>query len=262
MWLDKISLSSSSACAGSRASLCCRACGLILLLGSSRLAYCPQSTWTGWQLGGHGVWWLLWLGRSTGVHRLLSRSDCASVSCRSCIAFGLILMLVPRIKSQPFFFCSNASIALARSLCKCLLAVLNYCNRSWIRTASKTRGVRSHDAIPHGKQKQQTNLFFRPAPLWLSPGRRTMLCWWTNYPDAYPMSLLGESKVECGPLRSPKSCQAKQQRKHKNKAKPQTQHPQNPAKIALTKTAPMGLATCVPMNSRSCTETKEHHQTT
>ena len=33
----------------------------------------------------------------------------------------------------------------------------NYCNRSWIWTASKTRGVRSHDAIPHGKQKQQPN---------------------------------------------------------------------------------------------------------
>ena len=33
----------------------------------------------------------------------------------------------------------------------------NYCNRSWLWTASKTRGVRSHDAIPHGKQGQQPN---------------------------------------------------------------------------------------------------------
>ena len=33
----------------------------------------------------------------------------------------------------------------------------NYCNRSWLWTASKTRGVRSHDAIPHGKQKQRPN---------------------------------------------------------------------------------------------------------
>ena len=37
-------------------------------------------------------------------------------------------------------------------------------------------------------------------------------------------------------------------KKHKNKAKQQKQNPQNPAKEALTKTAPMGLATYVPMN--------------
>ena len=30
------------------------------------------------------------------------------------------------INTKVFFFCANASIALARSLCKCLLAVLNY----------------------------------------------------------------------------------------------------------------------------------------
>ena len=39
--------------------------------------------------------------------------------------------------------------------------------------------------------------------------------------------------------------------KHKNNTKPKTktQNPQNPAKRALTKTAPMGQATYVPMNS-------------
>ena len=39
--------------------------------------------------------------------------------------------------------------------------------------------------------------------------------------------------------------------RHKNNTKPktQTQNPQNPAKRALTKTAPMGQATYVPMNS-------------
>ena len=38
--------------------------------------------------------------------------------------------------------------------------------------------------------------FFRPAPLWLSPGRRTLSCWWTNYANAFTVSLFGGSKVE------------------------------------------------------------------
>ena len=62
------------------------------------------------------------------------------------------------------------------------------------------------------------------------------------------MSLLGESKVECGPLRSPKSCQAQKTRNTKTKQNNKEQNPQNPAKEALTKTAPIGLATYVPMN--------------
>ena len=68
------------------------------------------------------------------------------------------------------------------------------------------------------------------------------------------MSLLGKSKVKCGPLRSPKSCQAQRKRntkrKHKNNTETKPPNPQNPAKRALTKTAPMGQATYVPMNSK------------
>ena len=40
-------------------------------------------------------------------------------------------------------------------------------------------------------------------------------------------------------------------KKHKNEAKQQKQNPQNPAKEAQTRTAPMGLATYVPMNYES-----------
>ena len=38
--------------------------------------------------------------------------------------------------------------------------------------------------------------FFRPAPLWLSPGRRTLSCWWTNYANAFTVSFFGGLKVE------------------------------------------------------------------
>ena len=56
--------------------------------------------------------------------------------------------------------------------------------------------------------------------------------------------LFGESKVECGPLRSPKSCQAqrtrdpkaKQNNKNKtHKTQPNKPNPQNPTKEALTR---------------------------
>ena len=47
-----------------------------------------------------------------------------------------------------------------------------------------------------------------------------------------------QSKVLSGPKK----------KKHKNKAKQQKQNPQKPAKEALTKTAPIGLAANVPMN--------------
>ena len=48
------------------------------------------------------------------------------------------------------FFCSNAIIALARSLCKCLLAVLITASEAKAVIAS-TRGVESYDVIPHGE---------------------------------------------------------------------------------------------------------------
>ena len=50
-----------------------------------------------------------------------------------------------------FFFCSNAIIALARSLCKCLLAVLITASEAKAVIAS-TRGVESYDVIPHGEK--------------------------------------------------------------------------------------------------------------
>ena len=49
-----------------------------------------------------------------------------------------------------FFFCSNAIIALARSWCKCLLAVLITASEAKAVIAS-TRGVESYDVIPHGE---------------------------------------------------------------------------------------------------------------
>ena len=49
------------------------------------------------------------------------------------------------------FFCSNAIIALARSLCKCLLAVLVTASEAKAVIAS-TRGVESYDVIPHGEK--------------------------------------------------------------------------------------------------------------
>ena len=92
------------------------------------------------------------------------------------------------------------------------------------------------------------HFFFRPASLWLSPGRRTLLCWWTNYSDAYSMSLLGGVESGMRTITQSEVLSGPKDKKHKNKAKQQKQNPQNPAKEALTKTAPIGMATYVPMN--------------
>ena len=56
------------------------------------------------------------------------------------------------LQSRRFdFFCSNAIIALARSLCKCLLAVLITASEAKAVIAS-TRGVELYDVIPHGEK--------------------------------------------------------------------------------------------------------------
>ena len=67
------------------------------------------------------------------------------------------------------------------------------------------------------------------------------------------MSLLGESKAECGPIRSPKSCQAKNKNtkpKPDNKNKHKQKQKQKPTKDSerTDKTALKGLAAYVPMN--------------
>ena len=52
-----------------------------------------------------------------------------------------------------FFFCSNALIALARSLCKCLLAVLITASEAIAVTGFLVRGASQYDTIPRREKK-------------------------------------------------------------------------------------------------------------
>ena len=76
------------------------------------------------------------------------------------------------------FFCSNALIALARSLCKCLLAVLITASEADAVTGFLVRGASQYDTIPRREKKntatkptrasnkttQKQNFFFAPTP--------------------------------------------------------------------------------------------------
>ena len=110
--------------------------------------------------------------------------------------------------------------------------------------------------------------FFRPTPLWLSPGRHTMYVLMNAQIQDVPVkgtpslffsvlrlcgsrqvvtqccaderisqvheaaSLLGKSKKKCGPLRSPKSCQADKRKTAQTKqTQKQTKHPEKSAPI-------------------------------
>ena len=52
------------------------------------------------------------------------------------------------------FFCSNALIALARSLCKCLLAVLITASEADAVTGFLVRGASQYDTIPRREKKK------------------------------------------------------------------------------------------------------------
>ena len=52
-----------------------------------------------------------------------------------------------------YFFCSNALIALARSLCKCLLAVLITASEADAVTGFVVRGACYYDPIPRREKK-------------------------------------------------------------------------------------------------------------
>ena len=54
---------------------------------------------------------------------------------------------------EAFFFCSNALIALARSLCKCLLAVLITAREADAVTGFLVRGASQYDTIPRREKK-------------------------------------------------------------------------------------------------------------
>ena len=54
---------------------------------------------------------------------------------------------------MPPFFCSNALIALARSLCKCLLAVLITASEADAVTGFLVRGASQYDTIPRREKK-------------------------------------------------------------------------------------------------------------
>ena len=58
---------------------------------------------------------------------------------------------IPLISS--WFFCSNALIALARSLCKCLLAVLITASEADAVTGFLVRGASPYDTIPRREKK-------------------------------------------------------------------------------------------------------------
>ena len=58
-------------------------------------------------------------------------------------------------KVEETFFCSNALIALARSLCKCLLAVLITASEADAVTGFLVRGASQYDTIPR-REKQNT----------------------------------------------------------------------------------------------------------
>ena len=73
--------------------------------------------------------------------------------------------------------------------------------------------------------------FFRPAPLWLSPGRRTLLCWLNELANAFIISLFGGSKVEQRSLRSNASSRTKQPTKTQKHAK----HPNKKPNKTTTK---------------------------
>ena len=51
------------------------------------------------------------------------------------------------------FFCSNALIALARSLCKCLLAVLITASEAYAVAGFLVRGASQYDTIPRREKK-------------------------------------------------------------------------------------------------------------
>ena len=59
------------------------------------------------------------------------------------------------------FFCSNALIALARSLCKCLLAVLIAASEAEAVTGFLVRGAGQYDTIPRREKK---NTATKPTP--------------------------------------------------------------------------------------------------
>ena len=58
-----------------------------------------------------------------------------------------------RSKGVTLFFCSNALIALARSLCKCLLAVLITASEADAVTGFLVRGASQYDTIPRREKK-------------------------------------------------------------------------------------------------------------
>ena len=65
---------------------------------------------------------------------------------------------------------------------------------AYLRTSGESNHHRK--SVRDVERHRPTIFFFRPAPLWLSPGRRTLSCWWTNYANAFTVSLFGGSKVE------------------------------------------------------------------
>ena len=85
----------------------------------------------------------------------LAWEACDNVHCQG-LMYALASLGLPLLRGRRFF-CSNASIALARSLCKCLLAVLITASEAEAVTASKTRGVKSYDVIPHEKRGKHQN---------------------------------------------------------------------------------------------------------
>ena len=88
-------------------------------------------------------------GQPSGMCDLSSASPLFSITDRN-IGTSIVALKLT-------FFCSNALIALARSLCKCLLAVLITASEADAVTGFLVRGASQYDTIPRREKKKHSN---------------------------------------------------------------------------------------------------------